>query len=260
MAVPTDTSQKPAHKPRLPWHPFTAVMLVVASYFLSSLGAEGLLLLYGMLRGWSINELQVWTSTSTIAQFINFVLVYGLMVAMIYLFLRKQKTSVKSLGLVRPKFSDGAIALVAVPVYFVFYVALLAGLTAIFSGLDINQQQELGFDKFQEGVALALTFTSLVILPPLVEEFVMRGFLFTSLLSRLRFVWAAIITSLLFAAAHLQFGSDAPLLWTAAIDTFILSLVLCYLRYKTGSLWAGIFLHMLKNLIAFLVIFVFHKG
>jgi membrane protease YdiL (CAAX protease family) len=89
----------------------------------------------------------------------------------------------------------------------------------------------------------------------------MRGFLFTSLLKpaavHLRRDLSPVV---LFAAAHLQIGSGAPLLWTAAIDTFILSLVLCYLRYKTGSLWPGIFLHMLKNLLAFLVIFVFHKG
>jgi membrane protease YdiL (CAAX protease family) len=59
----------------------------------------------------------------------------------------------------------------------------------------------------------------------------------------------------LFGVAHLQFGSGAPLLWVAALDTFTLSIVLCYLREKTGSVWAGVFLHAIKNAIAFVALF-----
>jgi len=55
----------------------------------------------------------------------------------------------------------------------------------------------------------------------------------------------------------LQARSGQPLLWVAGIDTFILSLVLIYLREKTDSLYASIGLHMLKNTIAFLGLFVF---
>ena len=71
------------------------------------------------------------------------------------------------------------------------------------------------------------------------------------------FVPAAIITSLMFAVGHLQFGSGAPLLWVAALDTFVLSLVLCYIREKTDSLWPGIFIHAIKNALAFSVLFLF---
>jgi hypothetical protein len=84
----------------------------------------------------------------------------------------------------------------------------------------------------------------------------MRGFLFSSLKRGMTVVVAAIVTSSIFAIAHLQFGSDAPLLWLAAIDTFVLSLVLCYLRQKTGSLWPCIGLHMIKNGLAFTVLFL----
>jgi membrane protease YdiL (CAAX protease family) len=70
--------------------------------------------------------------------------------------------------------------------------------------------------------------------------------------------WACAITSSLFAIAHLQVGSGEPLLWSAAVDTFVLSLILIYLREKTGSLWTSVGLHSLKNFIAFLGLFVFH--
>jgi membrane protease YdiL (CAAX protease family) len=94
------------------------------------------------------------------------------------------------------------------------------------------------------------------VLPPIVEETVFRGFIFTGLRGKLKFVWAAVLTSLLFATAHLEFGSGKPLLWVAGLDTFTLSLALCYLREKTGSLWPGILLHALKNGVAFLSLFV----
>jgi membrane protease YdiL (CAAX protease family) len=135
---------------------------------------------------------------------------------------------------------------------------LLSVAKVLIPSLNVEQQQQLGFQPTTSHIGLILTFISLVVLPPLVEEFIMRGFLFTSLLRRLKVVPSIVITSIIFASAHLQFGSDAPLLWVAAIDTFMLSLVLCYMRYKTGSLWPGIFLHALKNCVAFLSIFIFH--
>ena len=100
-----------------------------------------------------------------------------------------------------------------------------------------------------------LVFISLVLLPPVVEEIVARGFLYTGLRSKLPKIVAALITSALFAAAHLQWGSGAPLLWVAALDTFTLSLVLVYLREKTGGLAASMGVHMLKNGLAFVVLF-----
>lgn len=93
-------------------------------------------------------------------------------------------------------------------------------------------------------------------LPPLVEELLMRGFLYKGLKNGLRRAWAVLITSALFAIAHLQFGSGSALLWAAAIDTFVLSLVLIYLVEKSRSLWPAIGVHAMKNGFAFLFLFV----
>lgn len=71
----------------------------------------------------------------------------------------------------------------------------------------------------------------------------------------LRVLPAAIVTSLIFAVGHLAESSQGPL-YVAAIDTFVLSLVLIYLREKTGRLWASIGLHAIKNAIAFVTVFV----
>jgi membrane protease YdiL (CAAX protease family) len=74
----------------------------------------------------------------------------------------------------------------------------------------------------------------------------------------MKIVPAVILTSLIFASAHLPEGGAAGLLYIAALDTFILSLVLIYLREKTGGLWASITLHAIKNGIAFVALFVLH--
>jgi membrane protease YdiL (CAAX protease family) len=104
---------------------------------------------------------------------------------------------------------------------------------------------------------MALTFVALVVIAPVAEEALMRGFLFGALRRRLPFIWSTLITSAMFASLHLAGGEQgAGPLWVAAIDTFTLSLALCYLREKTGRLWAGIGLHMLKNGIAFVALFI----
>jgi membrane protease YdiL (CAAX protease family) len=59
-----------------------------------------------------------------------------------------------------------------------------------------------------------------------------------------------------FGLPHLAQGGDAGPLWIAFIDTFILSMVLVWLREQTGNLWAGIVLHAIKNGIAFVSLFI----
>jgi membrane protease YdiL (CAAX protease family) len=82
-------------------------------------------------------------------------------------------------------------------------------------------------------------------------EILVRGYLYSGLRSNWKFLPAALLTSLMFGLAHLQLGSGAAVVWAAGIDTFVLSMVLVYLREKTGVLYAGILVHALNNLIAF---------
>jgi hypothetical protein len=98
-----------------------------------------------------------------------------------------------------------------------------------------------------------MAFVSLVLLPPIVEEIVFRGFVFTGLRKKMKFTAATIITSLLFAGPHLLASSEG-LLWVAGVDTLVLSFVLCYLRERTGALWAPMAVHGLKNALAFVLL------
>lgn len=115
--------------------------------------------------------------------------------------------------------------------------------------VDLDQPQELGFEPTSEIVQLAIIFMMLVVVAPVAEELIFRGFLFKAVREQLAFWPAAIIVSVLFGVAHGQ--------WNVGIDTFVLSLFLCGLREYTGSLWACILLHVAKNLLAFTLLFIF---
>lgn len=239
------------------WFPVRALLVVLITYFGAQYVSAIVLVVFGLISGRTLDGVIDWLGDSSIAQFANSLLFYGLMVYVVYLVLKRSGGHLRDIGLVRPKFRDIGIALLGIVPYVAGYLVLLGLATEIFPGINVNQEQQLGFDRTQQGIGLLFTFFSLVILPPLVEEIVMRGYLFTSFIKRYRFVISALVTSVVFAAPHLQLGSDAPPLWSAAVDTFVLSLVLCYMRYKSGSLWPGIILHALKNGVAFFSIFVF---
>ncbi len=240
----------------VPWSPFAAVVYAVAVYFFAQVAGSMIVILYPHLRGWDKARANHWLDHTVVAQFWYVLAAEALTFGAIWWFIRQRGAGLRTLGWRRPRFKDAVHMLAGFLVYFLLYAAALAVATQLFPSLNINQKQELGFDSASSANSLVLTFLSLVVLPPLVEETVFRGFVFGALRGKLKFVWATLLTSALFASAHLQFGSGQPLLWVAAIDTFTLSLVLCYLREKTNSLWPGILLHALKNALAFVTLFV----
>ena len=240
----------------LPWNPWLAVVYAVVAFFVAQYVAAIVVILGGVAIGHSPDAVESWFETSTFANFWFTLAAEALTFGAIWLFVHKRGRRLRDIGWLRVRWTDPLKALAALVVYIAAYAVLLGTVQALFPSLNVDQKQELGFQPGGASSGLWMVFVSLVILPPIVEETVFRGFIFTSLRGRTGVITAAIITSVLFAAAHLQFGSGKPLLWVAAMDTFVLSLVLCYLRSKTGSLWPGIFLHGIKNCVAFVVLFV----
>lgn len=121
-------------------------------------------------------------------------------------------------------------------------------------GFDSTQTQNIGISTHLYGANLFIAFIVLVAFTPLFEEMIFRGFLYGRLRQLPRVSWwaAAAVVSALFGVAHMQ--------WNVGLDVFCLSMVACMLREVTGSIWAGVLLHMLKNLVAFLVTYVFVQG
>lgn len=239
------------------WSPLEALAITVGIYFMTQLLVGVGVGIYASSSGLTEEQLASQLDGSALGQFLFILGIEILTLAALVIFLRRRKTPWSAIGWIKPRWKDLGYAIAGFGVYFVTYAFIVASLVENYLPVDTEQRQELGFDTSTVGPELVLIFMSLVIIPPLVEEIVVRGFLFTGLRNKLSIWPAAIVTSIVFGAAHLQWGSNAPLLWTAAIDTFMLSMILVYLRHKTGSLWPGIGVHFIKNGIAFLALFIF---
>jgi membrane protease YdiL (CAAX protease family) len=202
----------------------------------------------------STSQAQNWFETSAIAQFMYVLITEIIVILAIVGLLKLTRKTWHSIGLRTPRWSDIQYVIMGLFVYYIAYIITVIVVRQI-APLDFEQKQEIGFDTTTTGIGIAFAFLALVVLPPVVEEILFRGFLYTRFKQVLPKVAAAIAVSVLFGAAHLQFGSGNALLWVAALDTFILSLVLVYIREKTGTIWAGVGVHALKNLVAFLILF-----
>jgi membrane protease YdiL (CAAX protease family) len=235
-----------------------AVVFVVVVYFVSQVMAGFLVSLYALFTNLPSNQIFDWINNSVGAQFAYILLAEALTVGAVYGFLRFYKQAFSLIGLKRPRWRDPAYGLLAAPAYIVLYLVTLFIAQHLVPSLNVNQQQQLGFNHVVGAGPLLLAFISLVILPPLGEEILVRGFLYSSLKKAVPPAGAVIITSAIFASAHLSEGGAAGPLYIAALDTFVLSLVLIFLREKTGSLWPSITLHAIKNGIAFTALFAFH--
>jgi len=162
---------------------------------------------------------------------------------------KRRRIGKADIGLSRlPTWKDIGLAPVGFVVYLVGSIVLLAIVSALLPGIDMDQVQQNGFENIGHRYEYVLAFATLVVIAPIAEEVLFRGYLYGKLRSKVP-IWAAILlVSGLFAAIHGQ--------WNVAIDVFVLSVVLCILRELTGSIWSGILLHMLKNGVAFYFLFV----
>lgn len=180
---------------------------------------------------------------------LNSYILAGVVVLGLTLFvMRIRKIDFSILKLNKFRFSDIGYALVGYVVYMVLALSALSALRSV-PGLDLSQEQDLGLGSVTGGL-LPLTFVALVVVPPIVEEILFRGFLYGRLKkSRLTPFVAALITSFLFGLVHGQVN--------VAVDTFVLSMVMIFMLEKRKSLWVTIIMHATKNLVAFLALFVF---
>ncbi len=93
---------------------------------------------------------------------------------------------------------------------------------------------------------LWVLFGFAVVVAPLLEELIFRGFLLSSLMNKTTPFWSAMFSSVLFATAHLQ------LVYMPIY--FVMGLLLSFVFLKTRSLWPGITFHAVNNLVALLLI------
>ena len=163
--------------------------------------------------------------------------------------LAKSKTTLVQLGVNRVlSWADIGLGLVGFIPYIAIKILLVTVVALLFSGYDGNQVQDIGFSTVSSQGNMILAFITLVIVAPVAEEIVFRGYLYGKVKKYIGTIGATLLVSACFGLVHLQ-----PNL---IVDTFALGVILCVLRELTGSIWAGVILHMIKNGIAFYVLFI----
>ena len=93
--------------------------------------------------------------------------------------------------------------------------------------------------KQMTGGPLWSSFLVVAIFAPIFEEWLCRGMVLRGLLTKMKPVWAIIISALFFAVIH---GNP----WQA-LNAFLIGLLMGYVYYKTGSLILTMIIHFVNN-------------
>jgi len=92
----------------------------------------------------------------------------------------------------------------------------------------------------------------MALLPALSEEFIFRGILMKWFNKSMSIHMSIVLSAFIFSAIHLQFLGFFP--------RFFLGIILGYVFYWSGSLWASILLHFLNNAMAVTTYFLVARG
>lgn len=189
---------------------------------------------------------------ATIISAVFYVLAAGFLILVTPKIARKwgfMKPTRKRLGLEgEPTWTDLGLGIVGFVISLIL-AAILVKVFEIFPWFDASEAQKLIYNTSIVGGERIIAFAMLVVIAPIVEELIFRGWLYEKLRIKLPVPVSILITSVLFGMVHSPFS--------ASLNMFAMSVVLCCLRELTGTIYAGIILHMLKNGLAFFLVFVF---
>lgn len=278
MSVDKKPAHKPAHKPagdvgaksahivqhksmKLSYsmralYGLYAALWVVVVFVVAQLLILGLALLTREL-----NITLPFVLNETVLQTVVSVLVYAVAIALAVIVpwvVLKQKLTWADVGLAQtlPRWRDIGLAPAAFIVSMVATSVVMYLVSLVLPGVDLATEQAVGFENLTERYEMLLAFFTLVVLAPICEELLFRGYLYGRVRRYYNALWTIVLTSLVFGSMHVYAGPGMPLQWNVMIGTTVLAVFIGLLREYTGSIWAGILLHMIKNGIAFFLLFV----
>ena len=231
----------PHTPPRKRWSLLLGIVLYVAAQLSVSLFLPSLLLQAGV-----ISSLDVFDSTSSgytawtywllnVANVVSIVLIAATVLGF-------YKEPLSALGFTTQRVPR-ALLFGAVGFVVAFIGAAVVGFPV---------EQQFGVDPTQQALSesatepglFPLVFLSGIIIAPIAEEIVFRGYMYKAFRDRFKPAYAIILSAALFSIIHLE--------WRAALSLFVIGVVLAYVYEKTGNLMAPITVHILNNAVAFL--------
>jgi membrane protease YdiL (CAAX protease family) len=240
VASSTATDGEASRSPTTGWPPWTAPLALIAGLALALVG--GLIVeVPALLLGAKITSSHTppgVTIADTVIQDIGFVLV-----AIYFAHIGGRTVRAWQFGLRRP----GVGWRSAVGLILLLLVAFIVLSELWSAAAHPSEEKVLETLGSNEGTALLIASAALTcVVAPICEEFLFRGYIFTSLRNWRGTLPAAIITGLVFGGVH--FGS-APAL--DLVPLAALGFGLCVLYRYSGSLYPCMIAHSLNNCLAF---------
>lgn len=281
-----NTNQNDSKAVKRSWSPKQAILVSVLAYFVAQLFVYLAIIGYALLNGQNIQSddfiNEPWFSLA-----ITGISALGIL-ATILLFFRYKRYKLRDLGFIKPQVFDAVKIIGIYIVYLLILTAVLGLISYLVPDFNLEQEQDVGFkDAF--GWQLALAFIGLVVITPIAEEMLFRGFLYKGLKGdnaskviliaglslAVIFVLfknteASLVIAILTILADITYNKNRKvgaaifvsmlfglvhMQWNVAVDTFVLSLALVWLVESTGNIWSAIALHALKNFMAFIFVF-----
>ena len=247
--------------PKQPWWKVALSVLGMLAWVFASVVVSQIVvgLLMGLIVGTEALETPVMT---TVYSALSYILALVLVVFVPKLIKNKKNdkkpgvSTREELGLKGwPTWTDIGMSLVGFVAQLVLSM-LLVGLFNLFPWFDMEQAQDVGYNALNGGLDRVVAFISLVVIAPIAEEIIFRGWLYGKLRRKFSermsniggMILAILLVSLLFGLVHMQ--------WNVGVNVFAMSVVLCGLREITGTIYSGILVHMLKNGMAFYFLYV----
>ena len=235
----------PAHL-QVPWPVLLTLGIFLAAWFILPVAIILLLLFIGSIFPEAHKIVTVLQSNDLTVSFGFDLFTAATALGMVYLVLRHYKLGWNSVGWRSVNIWKALGYLVAGFIGFSIFAAIVIALVSYFvPSFNANQAQNNDFTASVK-THFSLTLIALVIIPPIIEETVFRGFIFPAIARKWGIWGGAIASSILFGLAHWQAN--------VSIYTFVLGLVLCFLYVKLKSIFPGMVIHMANNLLAFYVL------
>ena len=229
------------------YNPLWAIFFVLLTFEISTLPA---LYLLDALGGWvyqnpiTVNMAYI-GSVEMYPIRDNLVGFFAMPIAIFFILWRMKKRKI-------PVSELGSLEIQRKPIFLSIFLLAAFLLLEEFYFYVLGIEMPESFIEFMLAEPILLGFISVVVVAPIIEEFLFRGFLYSQLRRSFLRDWGAMaLSSLVWTAIHFQY--EVGILFFL----FLFGLFLGYFRIKYNSLLIPIALHAVNNLLSFLVIIYF---
>jgi membrane protease YdiL (CAAX protease family) len=218
---------------RSPWHWTDVVLILLAAVlFGRAVGAGVAALVHRTDAALSAQD-----RTSVEAMFGQLAF-YGVAISVSLLVLASRNIDIRELGWRRPSWS-WVLAAIPLTIVALAIAGILTGIAQSMLPTARNSQCTAVQDLYGHSILLALPVVCVA--APIVEETVFRGIVYRWLRSVLPIAPAMAVSAAIFAAAHAVTLLFLPLLG--------LGILLAWIYERSGSIWPGVLVHGLFNLV-----------